>query len=259
MQDRKSGDQAGKPLAGRNIRLTVAFDGTAYHGWQIQKNLRTVQGTLTHALSRITGERIALTGCGRTDAGTHARAFVANFHTGSRLSPDRIARALNSLLPLDIRILSARVAPPEFHARKCAISKTYRYQICLGPIMPPHLSHEYFHYPFAVDFKMMARAAQLFEGEHDFASFAKSGSSPSDTVRRIYRCTLRKKGRRLYLTVVGSGFLHHMVRNMIGTILEVGRGSISFKDFEDLFSKRDRTLAGFTAPAKGLVLLKVRY
>lgn len=243
----------------RNIRLTLAFDGTAYHGWQIQNDSQTVQGLLSDAISRIAGEHITPTGSGRTDAGTHARGLIANFHTGSRLSPGKIMRALNSLLPRDIRVLSAREVSPDFHARKSAVSKIYRYQAYLGPILPPHLIREYFHYPLPVDLGKMARAARLFEGEHDFASFAKTNASASGTVRRIFHCTLQKRGHRLFLTVQGNGFLHHMVRNMAGTLLEVGRGVISLEDFEDLFLKRDRRLAGFTAPAHGLVLVKVKY
>jgi len=263
MQDRKQGNQTrqslGCPNVKRNIRLTLAFDGTVYHGWQIQNDSQTVQGLLSDAIARITGEKVTPTGSGRTDAGTHARGLVANFCTGSRIPPGQMVRALNSLLPRDIRVLSARQAPLNFHARKDATSKIYRYQMYLGPILPPHRIREYFHYPLPVDLGKMARAARLFQGEHDFASFAKTNASASSTIRRIFRCELQKRGHRLYLTVEGSGFLHHMVRNMAGTLLEVGRGSISLKDFEDLFLKRDRRLAGFTAPSHGLVLLKVKY
>jgi tRNA pseudouridine38-40 synthase len=258
MQDRKQGNQTRQSLK-RNIRLTIAFDGTAYHGWQIQNDPQTVQGLMSDAIARITGERITPTGSGRTDAGTHARGLVANFQTGSRLPPGKILRALNSLLPRDIRVLSARQVPPGFHARKSAVSKTYRYKIYLGPILPPHLMREYFHYPLPVDLDKMAQAARQFEGEHDFASFAKTSASAASTIRSIFRCVLEKRGYRLFLTVEGNGFLHHMVRNMAGTMLEVGRGSISLTDFKDLFLKRDRRLAGFTAPAHGLVLLKVKY
>jgi tRNA pseudouridine38-40 synthase len=259
MQDRKPGNQTRQSIGRRNIRLTVSFDGTAYHGWQIQHNAPTVQGLISEAITRITGERVALTGSGRTDAGTHARALVANFLTESRIAPSQFVRALNGFLPRDIRILSARKAALAFHARRDAVSKTYRYQIYLGSIMIPHLAREYFHYPYQIDIGRMEAAARLFPGEHDFVSFAKTNPSYSSTVRHIFRCELKKKGRRLFLTVQGNGFLHHMVRNMAGTLLEVGKGSISFEEFRDLFVKRDRKLAGFTAPAHGLVLLKVQY
>ena len=246
-------------MAERNIRLTLAFDGTAYHGWQMQSSLPTLQGALSDAIARITGQRAALTGCGRTDAGTHARAFVANFRTSSRIPAPRLVRALNGSLPRDIRVLSARRVPAGFHARRDALSKTYRYQIYLGPVLPPHLAREYFHYPRPVDVPLMAQAARLFEGEHDFASFAKAESLPTNTVRRVFRCELKKLGHRLLLTVAGNGFLHHMVRNMAGTLLELGGSSISLEEFRGLFERRDRRQAGFTAPAHGLILLKVRY
>ena len=249
----------GTTLAKRNIRLTVAFDGTAYCGWQIQQDAPTVQGLISQAIDRITGEKVTLTGSGRTDSGTHARGLVANFLTASRMSPSQLIRALNAILPRDIRILSARKVPYDFHARRDAVAKIYRYQMYLGPILPPHLAREYFHYAYRVDIASMLAAASLFPGEHDFASFAKTSEHYSSTVRRIFRCELKKKGRRLLLTVEGNGFLRHMVRNMAGTLLEVGRGSISFDEFSDLFIKRDRKLAGFTAPAHGLVLMKVRY
>ncbi len=243
----------------RNIRLIVAFDGTAYHGWQVQADSPTLQGLLTQSIAKITGEHVALTGSGRTDAGTHARGLVANFVTGSPIAPAQLVRALNSTLPRDVRVLSARQAHRDFHARRDAVSKVYRYQIYSGPILPPHLLREYFHFPYPIDIPKMKVAARLFVGEHDFASFAKASAAASNTVRRVFRCGLKKRGYRLYLTVEGNGFLHHMVRNMAGTLLEVGKGSIGLDGFKELFVKRDRNLAGFTAPAHGLVLLKVQY
>jgi tRNA pseudouridine38-40 synthase len=243
----------------RNIRLVIAFDGTAYCGWQTQSATPSIQGVVSAALSKITGEAVSLTGSGRTDAGTHARRFVANFFTGSKIPADRLPPALNTALPRDIRILTAREVPADFHARKNARSKIYRYQIHAGSILPPHLMREYFHFPYPIDFDRMAAAARFFPGEHDFASYAKTGSGVSNTVRRILRCELRQRGSLVHLTVEGNGFLHHMVRNMAGTLLEVGRGRISLSDFAALFEKRDRTKAGFTAPAHGLILVKVRY
>ena len=243
----------------RNILLVIAFDGTTYCGWQTQSGAISIQGTVSAALAKITGETISLTGSGRTDSGTHARGLVANFFTVSKIPADRLPFALNSKLPRDIRILSACDVPPDFHARKSARSKIYRYQVFNGTILPPHLMREYFHFPYRIDFDGMAEAARLFPGEHDFASYAKTGSGVSNTIRRIFRCGLRRQGACIYLTVEGNGFLHHMVRNMAGTLLEVGRGRISLLDFTALFEKRDRTQAGFTAPAHGLILMKVRY
>jgi tRNA pseudouridine38-40 synthase len=253
----------------RNIKLILGFDGTAYHGWQIQADRPTVQGALSAAIKRITGEEISPTGSGRTDSGTHARGLVANFLTHSRIPPKRMAQALNSSLPEDIRVLSARRVPLRFHARRDARSKIYRYQVYLGKVMPPHLSREHFHYPYPVDLGKMQEAARLFEGEHDFASFAakcgQGGSSdtgrmtPRNTVRRILACKLRLRGNRLLFTVEGSGFLQHMVRNMAGTLLEIGGGRMTADQLERLFEKKDRRLAGFAAPAHGLILLRVLY
>ena len=243
----------------RNIRLVLGFDGTAYHGWQEQRGQRTIQGELCEAIRRITGERANPAGSGRTDAGTHARAFVANFRTDSRIAPASIVRALNSVLPHDIRIFSAREVPAGFHARISARAKIYRYQIFRGQVLPPHLAREHFHFPYPVDAGVMTKAAGLFAGTHDFASFAASGSAAQNTVRHIFGCNLKSTGSRMVFTVEGNGFLHHMVRNMVGTLLELGRGQMTLKDFALLFERGDRTLAGFTAPARGLILLRVRY
>ena len=261
MQKRIVGGKTGKPVGrGRNIRLVLAFDGTAYHGWQIQADRPTVQGTLRDAISKITGEEIQLNGSGRTDAGTHARRLIANFHTHSRMTPRSWVRALNSNLPRDIRVLSAARVPLEFHARRDARSKTYRYQIYRGSVIAPHLAREHYHYPYPVDVPLMQKAARRYIGEHDFASFTplKVAGSMS-TVRKIFRCELREQGRRLLFSVEGNGFLQYMVRNMIGTLLELGRGLLTIRQFVDLFKRRDRTLARFTAPAHGLILIRVRY
>lgn len=253
----------------RNIRLLLAFDGTDFHGWQIQPGARTVQGSLCQTVEQITGEATTITGSGRTDAGAHARGLVASFQTNLRLLPAQFLRALNSLLPPDVRILSAREAPPSFHARRDAHSKVYRYQVYRGAVMPPHLAREHFHYPYPIDLKQMKLACDLFVGEHDFASFAaKSGrlGSPSrppaldrNTIRRVFQSKMKRTGGRLLFTFEGNGFLHHMVRNMVGTLLEIGRGQLTIDQFVELFERRDRTLAGFTAPAHGLILVRVRY
>ncbi len=261
MQSRIGSHEARQPVINtRNIRLTLAFDGTGYHGWQIQAGQPTIQGTVRQAIEKIAGERPNLTGCGRTDAGTHARRLVANFSTQSRMEPAAWVRALNSSLPSDIRVLSARWVPAGFHARRDARSKIYRYQIYRGPILPPHLAREHYHYPYPLDLPVMRKAARLFVGDHDFASFTpRKVAASKGTLRRVLRSELRTKGLRLLFSVEANGFLQYMVRNMIGTLLEVGRGRITLADFESLFKKRDRALAGCTAPAHGLVLIRVRY
>lgn len=275
----------------RNVRLILAFDGTAYHGWQIQQSQPTVQGTLQKAIQKITGEKVTLIGSGRTDAGTHARALAANFLTSTRIPSHNLTMALNSVLPRDIRVISARRVPMKFHAQHDARSKVYRYQIYRGALVPPHLAREHYHYPYPLELRAMAWGAKLFVGAHDFASFAakakrhnleapssahackrasRSVAQPralegasrqgiANTVRHVFRSELKSRGRRLLFTVEADGFLHHMVRNMVGTMLELGRGRMSPVEFKDLFRKRDRNLAGFTAPAHGLILLRVRY
>ena len=243
----------------RNIRLVLGFDGTAYHGWQEQRGQRTIQGELCEAIRRITGERANPAGSGRTDAGTHARAFVANFRTDSRIAPASIVRALNSVLPHDIRIFSAREVPAGFHARISARAKIYRYQIFRGQVLPPHLAREHFHFPYPVDAGVMTKAAGLFAGTHDFASFAASGSAAQNTVRHIFGCNLKSAGRRMVFTVEGNGFLHHMVRNIMGTLLQIGRGKRSPSDMLHILESRDRRNAGPTAPPEGLYLVKVWY
>ncbi len=268
MQLRIQTGETGKPLS-RNIRLDIAFDGTAYDGWQAQRDRPTIQGALRDAILKVTGERVKLHGSGRTDAGVHARRMVANFHTGSRVPAPAFARALNRLLPPEIRVLASRQARNDFHARLSARSKTYRYRVYRGPIMRPHMARECFHYPYRVDVSLMRQACLMLKGEHDFGSFAKSSGLPRtsptrnsadrSTVRRIFRVDLSSKGHELTFTVEGTGFLHHMVRNIVGTLLELGRGQMNLEEFEGLLHARDRTLAGFTAPARGLTLLKVSY
>ena len=268
MQRRIQTGEAGQPLS-RNIRLDIAFDGTLYDGWQVQKNRPTVQGVLRDAIFEVTGERVKLHGSGRTDAGVHARRMVANFHTGSRVPAPAFVRALNRLLPPDIRVLASREAGEDFHARLSARSKTYCYRIYRGPILPPHMAREYFHYPYRVDVPLVRQACLMLTGEHDFGSFAKNSglarhgprhqAVDRSTVRRILRIDLRQKGHELIFTVEGTGFLHHMVRNIVGTLLELGRGQMTPEQFERLIQVRDRTLAGFTAPARGLTLLRVSY
>jgi tRNA pseudouridine38-40 synthase len=259
MQSRKRGDQTRKQVRRRrNIRLILAFDGTSYHGWQVQHGPPTIQETVRRAISRVTGERANIVGSGRTDAGTHARRLVASFVTTSQIPAAKFVPALNSILPPDIRVLSARAVPMGFHARYSACSKVYRYQIYTGPVLPPHLAREHFHYPYPIQIHLMREAVAEFVGEHDFASFA-AGTPGRNTVRRIFSCELKRSGRRLTLTVEGNGFLHHMVRNMAGTLLEIGRGIMSMDDFRRLFEQRDRRRAGFTAPAHGLILVRVSY
>ena len=263
MQDRKPGNQTRQSLecrGKRNIRLTLAFDGTAYHGWQIQNDSRTVQGLLSDAIARITGEQVTPTGSGRTDAGTHARGLVANFFTGSRLSPGQMRARSEQPAAQGYPSFVGAPGPSGF---SCPEERRLK-NISLSDVSGPD--------PAAPsDARIFSLPASRRPGENGPGRASVSRESTiSQVLRRPTRppparsdassaANCRNEGHRLFLTVEGNGFLHHMVRNMAGTLLEVGRGSISLKDFEDLFLKRDRRLAGFTAPAHGLVLLKVKY
>jgi tRNA pseudouridine38-40 synthase len=252
----------------RNIRLTIAYDGTDFHGWQRQPQLLTVQEVLETRMARITGSRVTLYGSGRTDAGVHAAGQVANFKTECPIPCPSLVKALNDALPTAIRVRKAEDVPREFHARYDAKAKTYRYRILQAAICPPFLARYVYHHPYALDVRRMAQAAKLLEGEHDFTSFA--GGDPAlrekkrnrdSNVRQLFlsRISVRKELRMVVYEARGSGFLHHMVRNIVGTLLEIGSGKISPEDILRILEARDRGKAGPTAPASGLWLAKVEY
>jgi tRNA pseudouridine38-40 synthase len=255
-------------------KLLIAYDGTDFHGWQVQPRQRTVQGELAAAIERITGERVLPQGSGRTDAGVHALGQVASCSLAAPIPPVNFHRALNRTLPPDIRILSVERAPATFHARHSAIHKTYEYRIFRGEICPPFLARQIYalNWPLNVDAMRMAAAAVI--GEHDFSSFAATDpdltrrSAPADSadcVRTLYesawelRVNLGAPGDLLTYRVRGSGFLHHMVRNLVGTFLEVGRGQIPASEIPGILAARSRSAAGATAPARGLFLVSVHY
>ncbi len=254
----------------RNIRLIVAYDGTDFNGWQRQPNAPTIQGCIETAIAKITGEPVSLYGSGRTDAGVHALNQVANFKTECRIPCANLAEALNSLLPLAVRIKQAEEVPQSFHARYDVKSKSYRYRILPAPVASPFVARFVYHYPYPLELKPMAAAARLLEGEHDFTSFAavaKSAESQildpesSSNVRTLFssRILWRPRTSILAYQVKGSGFLHHMVRNIVGTLIEVGRGKLRPNDIPEILAARDRARAGPTAPASGLCLMNVEY
>jgi tRNA pseudouridine38-40 synthase len=251
----------------RNVRLVIAYDGTDFHGWQRQPNVLTVQACLEEAVGRIVGERAQVWGSGRTDAGVHAMNQVANFKTGCPIPCENLVRALNDVLPPTVRIKEARQVSEKFHARYDVRSKTYRYRILQAPVCSPFLWRFVCHHPYPLDRQRMAEAAALFEGEHDFTSFAGSEWHDEDSgeakpaVRNIFlsRLLWRPRTSLLIYEVCGSGFLQHMVRNMIGTLMEVGKGKLLPQDVVRILGARDRTRAGPTAPARGLCLAKVEY
>ena len=290
--------------ASTNWKLSVAYDGSGFHGWQVQPGLTTVQGTLADCIQRLTGERTLPQGSGRTDAGVHALAQVVSFRLAAPLPAANLQRALNRMLPAAIRVLSCEVAPPNFHARHCARGKTYEYRIferrtrpmpgrpALDRICPPFLAPYVWDCRWPLSLDAMTDAAALLLGSHDFTSMAATDPdrsrrdedddspsshpiklSPVKTITlaewsrvsadgpsvRPDPCSLIPDPSLLIFRIAGTGFLHHMVRNIVGTLVEIGRGSLSPSDLTRILDARDRTAAGPTAPARGLYLVEVVY
>jgi len=241
----------------KNYKLILSYDGTDFHGWQRQPKKRTVQGTLEDSLTQITQKKINITGAGRTDAGVHAQAQVANFKAILSMEDDELFRALNSLLPQDVRVTSLERTDLDFHARKMAKSKIYQYRIVNSTNISPFIMRYVLHWPSALKVQPMRKAAPLFIREADFTSF--SSNRLLDPVRKVTRSELHKKGNEIIYTVEANGFLRYMVRTMAGTLLEVGKGKLLPEQIEALFRKKERSLASPTAPAKGLCLIKVNY
>lgn len=249
-------------------KLVVAYDGTDFHGWQVQPGLRTIQGEVASAIEYVTGEQVLPQGSGRTDAGVHALAQVASFMLNSPIPPQNLLRALNRALPPSIRVTEATHAPSGFHARHSAIGKQYEYRIYRGEICPPQLARFVYALAWPLDIAVMQQAAPLVAGTHDFSTFAAvdpdraarmAVDSEIDNVRTLTHSSWRKHDDLLIYTVRGDGFLHHMVRNLVGTFLEIGRGHRRAADLADLISARNRMAAGATAPARGLFLHSVSY
>jgi tRNA pseudouridine38-40 synthase len=248
----------------RHFKLTIAYDGTDFHGWQIQANKPTIQGEIVDVLRRITEESIILHAAGRTDAGVHALGQVASFRTQSPLSAGEFQRALNALLPPTIRIVAAEEVGPDFHARWSARGKIYRYRLYRGKVVPPMLWRYVLHYPFPLEEDAMRDAAARFVGNHDFASFAASTGSEDDdkersTVREIYSSELVRSedGEEFVYTVRGRSFLRYMVRKMVGTLLDIGRGKLKPEDIDRLYELKDRSKSGPTVPPQGLCMVAV--
>src|SRR5499427_8094213 len=250
----------------RYFKLTIAYDGTDFHGWQIQANKPTVQGELVAVLCRLTQENVQLPGAGRTDAGVHALGQVGSFRTQSALSAGEFQRALNAILPPTIRITDTEETGPDFNARWSARAKIYRYRIYRGKVVPPSEWRYVLHYPFPLDEDKMREAAAKFVGMHDFASFAASTGSEEDdkersTEREIYSTELIRSAdnEELIFTVRGKSFLRYMVRKMVGTLLDVGRGRLGPDDIDKLYELRDRSKSGPTVPPQGLCMVKVEH
>lgn len=254
-------------LAMRNFKLTLAYDGTDFHGWQIQPGRATVQGEITGVLRKLTQENVVVHAAGRTDAGVHARGQVASFRTRSALGAQEFQRALNALLPPSIRVTAAEEVGPDFHARWQARAKTYHYRIWRGRVVPPFEWRYVLHYPFPLDVEAMMEAARCFEGEHDFTSFAAStGSEDEDRERSPLRevfsarvCGRANSGEEITFEVRGRSFLRYMVRKMVGTLIDVGKGRLAPADIPRLFELCDRSKSGPTVPPHGLCLVSVEY
>ena len=249
----------------RNLRLILAYDGTDFHGWQRQPEAPTLQACVEEAIEKLTGSAAQVYASGRTDAGVHAVGQIANFHTASPIPCSNLVKALNDLLPATVRVKAADEVPESFHARYDARAKTYRYRILQRPICSPFLWRFVCHCPYPLDRTLMAQAAVHLRGQHDFSSFAAAGGLDDEdnksVVREIFRSRFIWHPRTsiLIYEVRGDGFLHHMVRNIVGTLIEVGRGQIAPRDVARILAAHDRTQAGPTAPAQGLCLVKVEY
>ncbi len=257
----KTADGSSDAGGPRNIRLFVEYEGTNYHGWQAQtgSGLATIQETLEKAASTLTGEALKAQGCSRTDAGVHALEYVANVMTSSPIPPEAWAPALNHRLPKDIRVLSSEEAALDFHARFSAIGKIYSYRI-LNRRAPSALSrHAAWHVNRPLDTRAMQDAAEHLTGRHDFSAFRAAGCSASSPVRTLKPIIIEKNGDRVELRLEADSFLQYMVRNITGTLVEVGLGRFRPEEVKRMLLSRDRKTAGRTAPAQGLYLVRVLY
>jgi tRNA pseudouridine38-40 synthase len=241
----------------QNYKIVLAYDGSDFRGWQRQPGERTIQGALEQAIFKITRKKTAVHGAGRTDAGVHALGQAASFRVATRLPDEDLFRALNAVLPWDIRIGCLEKAKPDFQARKSAKSKVYQYRIVVAPQMSPFDFRYALHWPYHLNLRAMRAAAPLFVRRADFTAF--SSNRERNPVRTVRRSEIRKKGGEILYTIEAAGFLRYMVRTIVGTLLEVGRGKMVPEDIERILASKDRLLAGPTAPAKGLCLIRVDY
>ena len=243
----------------RRIRLKVAYDGTGYHGWQLQKNAVTIESELNRCLSELFGEEIQVTGASRTDAGVHALENIAVFDTTSPMPAEKISYALNQRLPEDIRIQKSEETACDWHPRRCKSRKTYEYRIYRAQFpMPVKRLYALFTY-YKLDVNHMKKAAAYLEGEHDFKSFCQTKTQVESTVRTLYSVQVEEQGQDLVIRVCGNGFLYNMVRIIVGTLLEVGQGRRTPESITEILAARDRAAAGPTAPAHGLTLVRYEF
>ena len=243
----------------RNIALKLMYNGTAYHGWQVQKNAVTVCGTLEKAIAAVCGGPVQLTGCGRTDAGVHAEYYVANFWTESRIPVERLPFAINTHTPEDIVVQDALEVTEDFNAINSCLKKEYTYRIYNARIKNPFYVNRAYFYPKRLDEAYLNRAAHMFVGTHDFAAVRNVGTETKTTVRTIYWCSVERSGELLELRVCADGFLYNMVRAITGTVLYAAEGKFRPEDIPGILESRDRSLAGPTVPPGGLYLTRLWY
>ena len=248
-----------------NYRLLLQYDGTDFHGWQIQDNLRTVQGELTRALSLLDGREVTVHGSGRTDSGVHAEGQVANVQLRREITPLKLRNAINGNLAGDLRVLLVDIVPDDFHARYSAIGKTYRYRVVHGPVMSPFWARYGYHDGRSLDLPLMRKCSERFLGEHDWTAFSAAQSDAASRVRSVAQLDIsagwdsRSRCHLIEFTISADGFLRYMVRSIVGTLLAVGRGEIDQATVARAILEGDHSLVGATAPAHGLTLMSVQY
>ena len=243
----------------RNIKFTIRYKGTAYHGWQLQENADTVQAQMMKAIETITGEKVKLHGCSRTDSGVHANMFCCNAQINKDIDCTKLMRGLNAVLPDDIGVYGCCEVPDSFHSRFDCIGKEYIYKIWNSECKNPFLKHTVLQYPYKLDENMLDTQAKYFVGTHDFSAFCSSGTEVEDKVRTIYKCDVRRDGDLVTVAVSGDGFLYNMVRIIVGTLLDIQSGKIERDTLDKILSSCDRSKSGVTARAEGLHLNKVYY
>ena len=243
----------------KNIALRLRYDGSRYHGWQVQKNAITVAQTMEEALAKVCGERVKLTGCGRTDAGVHALRYCANFHSDCTVPVDRMPLAVNSRLPDDIAVVDAVEVPDDFNAIGSCVKKEYVYKILNSRIPDPFLADRVCFYPQRLDISLMQAAARAFVGTHDFKAVRSEGTQTKTTVRTVYWCRAEKDGDLITVSICANGFLYNMCRAIVGTMVYASYGKLIPEEIPALLEKRDRRLTGPTMPPQGLYLNRVWY
>lgn len=265
MRIRRGSRETREPDSRMNFRLLIQYDGTDFHGWQVQENARTIQGELERVIGMLEDAEVKVAGSGRTDAGVHAEGQVANVHLARQFTPDRLRAAINGNLWRDIRVMQAATVPDEFHARFSAIGKTYIYRVVNAPVMSPFWRRYALHEARPLNVSRMADAARFFLGEHDWTAFSSAQADGESRVRTISELSVdsiwddRSQASIIQFRISSSGFLRYMVRSIVGTLLEVGRGEKDSDVIQTAIITRDRDLAGPTAAANGLTLLKVFY